>query len=272
MNVPVDGPATAPESAPDAAAAPRKPRRVFPYVLTGVLVLGVGAGATFTGVTVSSADRTAPTVAWEEPPATGKDPAAANLGKGRASTPLSKLLLPVPDGYGLGPDIEQYGNDGEVSARDARALLKQAGKGLTGKKRRDFDKRVDKLGIQGIAMRSYETDDSTLVVDVQVVHLKNRRYGAEMHELRSEVAGILKFPKGPKIDGHRNAACWVMPQPKGGDKEERENSLDGMVCSAHDSEYSVTVTASGTRPFDRSAVAELVKKQLDHIKSPGEYV
>ncbi|WP_265867429.1 hypothetical protein [Streptomyces sp. SKN60] len=248
--------------------APRAPRRLFPYVLTGVLVLGVGAGATFTGVTVAGADRHAPTVAWEEPPTPAKDP-AANAADGRASTPLSKLLLPVPEGYGLGPDVEEFGNDGEVSAKDAVALVKQSGKGLSGKKRREFDKRIEKLGIQGIAVRSYASDDANVVLEVQVVRMKNKRFGAEMHKMRNELAGLLKFPKGPKIAGHKNATCWAMPKPKG---EHAEESLDGMVCSAYDSEYSVTVTASGSRPFDKSAVAELVKKQLDHIKSPGEYV
>lgn len=250
------------------APAPRARRRLFPYVLTGVLVLGVGAGATFTGVTVAGADRHAPTVGWETPPTPAKDP-AANAADGRASTPLSKLLLPVPEGYGLGPDVEEFGNDGEVSAKDAVALVKQSGKGLSGKKRREFDKRIEKLGIQGIAVRSYASDDANLVLEVQVVRMKDKRFGAEMHKMRNELADLLKFPKGPKIADHKNATCWAMPKPKGEDAEE---SLDGMVCSAYESEYSVSVTASGSRPFDKSAVAELVKKQLDHIKSPGEYV
>ncbi|MFF9195060.1 hypothetical protein ACF09L_07625 [Streptomyces sp. NPDC014779] len=268
----VAGPVDLHQNQETAAAAPRARRRLFPYVLTGVLVLGVGAGATYTGVTVAGAERHAPTVAWEEPPTPPKDP-AANAADGRASTPLSKLLLPVPLGYALGPDIEEYGNDVELSAQDAVALAKQSGKGLSGKKRRDFDKRIEKLGIQGIAMRSFVSDDSDLVVEVQVVRMKDKRFGERMYAMRGEVADLLKFPKGPKIDGHKNAGCWLMPQPKGDSEDgDAEENLDGMLCSAYDSEYSVSVTAFGSRPFDKSAVAALVKKQLDHIKSPGEYV
>ncbi|MFE5296635.1 hypothetical protein [Streptomyces sp. NPDC056632] len=267
----------APAAAPDAAArAPRKPRRLFPYVLGGVLVLGVAAGGTYTGVTVAGAERHAPTFGWEEPApgSESKDPAAGTALRGRASTPLSKLLLPVPDGYVLGPEVERYGNDGELSSRDATALLKQQGKGLAGKKRREFDKRIDKLGIQGIAVRSYASDDDVLVVQVQVVHMKDKRFGKELRRMQAEIAGLLKLPKGPRIEGHRDVSCFGMPKPKGGDEAEDDSdrSLDGMVCSAAESDYYVSVNASGSRPFDKSAVATLVKQQLDHITSPGEYV
>ncbi|MFG3347269.1 hypothetical protein ACGF1Z_19625 [Streptomyces sp. NPDC048018] len=272
----VDGgtPVTA-VAGPDAVVpAPRRPRRLFPYVLGGVLLLGVAAGGTYTGVTVAGADRHAPTFGWEEPVADGesKDPAADTALRGRTSTPLSKLLLPVPDGYVLGPDVEQYGNDGELSSRDATALLKQQGKGLAGKKRREFDQRIEKLGIQGIAVRSYASD--AVVVDVQIVQMKDKRFGTEMRRMQSEIARLLKLPKGPRIEGHRDVSCFGMPKPKDDDEAEDDgdSGVDGMVCSASESDYYVSVHASGSRPFDRTAVAALVKKQLDHIKSPGEYV
>ncbi|MFJ9829087.1 hypothetical protein ACIRSU_32635 [Streptomyces sp. NPDC101160] len=264
-----------PAPAPAPVRAQRRPRRLFPYVLGGVLVLGLAAGGTYTGVTVAGAERHAPTIGWEEPApdaasdAESKDPAADALVHGKSSTPLSKLLLPVPEGYVLGPDVDRYGNDGELSARDAIALVEQQGKGLSGKKRRDFDKRIEKLGIQGIAVRSYASEDDDLVVEVQVVHLKDKRFGADLRRLQAEIADLLGFPKGPKIADHKNASCFAMPKPK---KTKGDEGLDGMVCSANESGYYVSVNASGSRPFDKSAVAELVKKQLDHIKSPGEYV
>lgn len=272
--------APAPGDVPASAPAPRTPRRLFPYVLGGVLVLGLAAGGTYTGVTVAGAERHSPTIGWVEPApdaagdAESKDPAADSVVHGRASTPLSKLLLPVPEGYVLGPDVDRYGNDGELSARDAVALVKQQGKGLSGKKRRDFEKRIEKLGIQGIAVRSYASEDDDLVVEVQVVHLKDKRFGADLRRLQAGIADMLGFPKGPKIADHKNASCFAMPKPKdkGNGKGKGDDGLDGMVCSANESGYFVSVNASGSRPFDRSAVAELVKKQLDHIKSPGEYV
>ncbi|MET9436253.1 hypothetical protein [Streptomyces sp. NPDC006551] len=258
------------------AEEPTKPgrgRRLLTAVLPAVLVLGViGGGVTYTGVTVAAADRSAPTVVWEAGSATeGSDP-AAGIVRGKASTPLSKLLLPVPEGYSLGPDIETYGNDGELGGKEAAALVKREGKGLSGKKRREYEKEVDRLGVQGIAVRSFVSDENDVVVDVTLMRMKDKKQIGKMFQLRKEIADLLEFPKGPKISGHKNAVCYVMPELEGLDKKEKAKQLEGMVCIAYDSENLVAVTAAGAKPFDRSAVAALVKKQLDHIKSPGEYV
>ncbi|MFI8289569.1 hypothetical protein ACIGBL_10500 [Streptomyces sp. NPDC085614] len=273
-----EGSAPAEEAAGTAAAdAPGKKGRarvLLTVALPAVLVLGaVGGGLTYTGVTVSGADRTAETVVWEKTRATAadKDP-AGGFERGRASTPLSKLLLPVPSDYELGPDVETYGNDGELGAKEATALMKQEGKGLSGKKRRDFEKRVDRLGVQGVAVRTYVSSDEDLVVYVHITRMKDKSRIRDMFELRKELAGLLKFPKGPKIDAQATSICNLVPQEKGLSKKEQADQLDGMLCSAYDSDVFVTVTAEGSKPFDKSAVAALVKKQLDHIESPGEYV
>ncbi|MET9372578.1 hypothetical protein ABZX98_00280 [Streptomyces sp. NPDC002992] len=270
MAPPVDVPASEPKKKTG------RGRKLLTVVLPAVLVLGaIGGGVTYTGVTVSSADRTAPTTVWEQPDlgAMPKDP-ALDVARGRSSTPLSKLLLPVPSAYELGPDIESYGNDGELGAKEAAALLKQQGKGLSGKKRRDYEKRVERLGVQGIAVRSFAWPEQGLLVDVHITRMKDKKRIREMFELREDLSGLLELPAGPKIDGHRNSACFMIPQDEddGMDKEEKEAQLDGMVCAAYDSDVFVSVTAVGVKPFQKSAVAELVKKQLDHIKSPGEYV
>ncbi|MGW7428954.1 hypothetical protein ACWGIN_05330 [Streptomyces sp. NPDC054861] len=267
-----DADEVSPETVPPAEPRGRG-RTLLTLVLPCVLVLGaIGGGVTYTGVTVASADRSAPTVAWERGTSSAQpDPAEYAL-RGKTSTPLSKLLLPVPEGYVLGPDIESYGNDGELGEKEATALVKQEGKGLSGKKRREYEKRVDRLGIQGIAVRSFAAEMSGIVMNVHITRMKDKKRIREMFELRKEVADFLKFPKGPKITGHRNAVCYGMPQSKEGTKAEREKLLDGMVCVAYDSEVLVTVRATGVRPFAKSAVARLTKQQLDHIKSPGEYV
>ncbi|MFF8607984.1 hypothetical protein ACF06X_18805 [Streptomyces sp. NPDC015346] len=263
--VPADGP-----------TKPRRRRTLLTVVLPAALVLGaVGGGLTYTGVTVNAADRSAPTVVWEEQEATqrgGEDPAVLGATRGKASAPLSKLLLPAPYGFELGPDVETYGNDGELDAKAAAALLKEEGKGLSGKKRRDYEKRVDRLGVQGFAVRSFQSVDEDLVVTVHLTQMKDKKRIREMFELRKELSGLLDFPKGPKIGGHKNSACFMVPQDPDLDKEEQEDQLAGMVCSAYDAGVSVTVTAWGTKPFEEAVVAEIVKKQLDHITSPGEYV
>ncbi|MFB7370185.1 hypothetical protein ACFC0D_10115 [Streptomyces sp. NPDC056222] len=267
--------ATVPADEPKEPGKPGRARRLLTIVLPAVLVLGaVGGGVAYTSVTVRDADRAAPTVVWEQPDLSKvpKDP-ALDVARGKASTPLSKLLLPVPSAYELGPDIEGYGNDGELSGKEAAALLKEDGKGLSGKKRRDYEKDIDRLGVQGIAFRSYAWPEQGTVVTVHITRMKDKKAIRGMYELRKGLsADLLKFPKGPKIGGHKNSACFMYPQEKGLDKEEQAEQLDGMVCTAYDSEVLVTVTAAGPKPFDKSAVAELVRKQLDHLKSPGEYV
>ncbi|MFG2329756.1 hypothetical protein ACGFMM_09020 [Streptomyces sp. NPDC048604] len=265
-----------PWAAPEAPSAAPARRRLLTVVLPAALVvLALGGAAAYTGVTVSRADRSAPTEIWAqtETDGTDKDPAADRAKRGRSDTPLSKLLLPVPDGYVLGPDEELYGNDGELGGKEALALLKREGKGLAGKKRRDFEKRVERLGVQGFAVRTFARSPAgDLLVNVQVVRMKDKRQIREMHELRNELSEFLKLPKGPKISGHKNAACFLMPEPEGLDKEEKEEALDGVICSAYDSDVLVLVAATGPRPIDKSEVADLLKKQLDHIKSPGEYI
>ncbi|MFF5787286.1 hypothetical protein ACFY8P_20240 [Streptomyces sp. NPDC012693] len=250
-------------------------RGLLKNVLAAVLVLGtVGGGVAYTAVTVDRADRTAPTEAWAQPAVTQtpEDP-AAGIVRGRASTPLSRLLLPVPDGYVLGADLAGHGNDGELAGRQAAALLKQAGKGTYGKKRREYEKRVDKLGIQGMATRSYASVENDLQVEALVLRMKDKKQVRAFFELRKELAELLDLRKGPKIKDHaKNSACYLGPEPEGGDEEEREARLRSLTCWAYDGEVMVTVTAFGAAPLDQKAVALLVEKQLRHIESPGEYV
>ncbi|MFE5830806.1 hypothetical protein ACFQ8W_11245 [Streptomyces sp. NPDC056508] len=249
-------------------------RILLGVVLPSVLVLGlIGGGVTYTALTVSSADRTAPTQVWGTPEKTARDedPAAA-LARGRAGTPLSRLLLPLPEGYEFGPDEELYGNDGELGAAEATALMKQGGKGLSGKKRREFEKRVDKLGIGGIAVRTFADPDRDVVVSFQIARMKDRKRVKDSYRLSKEVMDFLEFPKGPEVKDHRDAVCYTAPDNDELDKKEQALALEEMICLAYDSEVMVTLKAVGAKPFDGARVADLLKQQLDHIASPGEYV
>ncbi|MEW1893344.1 MULTISPECIES: hypothetical protein [unclassified Streptomyces] len=256
---------------PFAAPAPAsrgRARRVVLTVLPVVLVLAaVGGAAAYTKATVDGADRAVPTQLWQKParePA--KDP-AGDLARGRATTELSKLLLPVPAGYRLGPDSGTYGNDAEVSGAAATAEMKDGGRGLSGRQRRDFEKRIDKLRIQGLAVRTYASHDNDLVIDTQLVRMKDKRAVRDLYTFRHELFDSIDVLRdGPKIAGHpKNASCFLDPK-------DDERRIEGMFCMAYEGEVMVTFSASGIEPFRKSAVAELVKDQLKHITSPGEYV
>ncbi|MFH8756208.1 hypothetical protein [Streptomyces atroolivaceus] len=267
---PLPEPPDAPESpgAPDAAARPGRARRILLTALPFVLVLGaVGGAAAYTVTAVDGADRSVETTVWRvaegEP---GKDP-ARDTSRGRADTALSKLLLPVPAGYRLGPDEGEYGNDGEVDGKQAVAAAKESNRGLAGKERREFDKRIDKLRIQGLAVRSYVSQENDLEVHAEIMRMKDKKAVRDFHTFQTELLDVLGiFRDGPKVKGHtRNAACYLQPKDSDSDIEE-------MVCAAYDGELSISYSASGIKPVDKAAVAALLKDQLDHITSPGEYV
>ncbi|MBM7436693.1 hypothetical protein [Streptomyces sp. HB132] len=251
----------------DAPARPGRVRRKLLTALPAVLVLGaVGVAAGYTHATVDEADRSVETTVWRvsarEP---GKDP-ARDTSRGKADTALSRLMLPVPAGYRLGPDDGEHGNDGEMDGKRAVAAMKEGNRGLAGKERRDYDKRIDKLRVQGLAVRSYTTQENDLEVHAQVMRMKDTKAVRSFYTFRTELFDILgTFRKGPEIKGHtRNATCYLQPE---GDSE-----IEDMVCAAYDGELSISVSATGVKPVDKAAVAELLKDQLEHIKSPGEYV
>ncbi|MGW0563668.1 hypothetical protein ACWDZ4_24435 [Streptomyces sp. NPDC003016] len=247
-------------------------RRLFGTVLPAVLVVGaLGGGAAYTVNTAGSADVTAPTTVWKESDREPAEDPAGDVAKGRDSTELSRLLLPVPETYRLGPDIDSYGNDGELSSAQAVALLKEQGGEIYGKNRREYERRVDKLGVQGIAVRSYTSNAGDLVVQTQIVRIKDEKQVHDLYKFRTELLRFLGVPKGPKVGGHKEASC-VMAAPTGRSGTEEKPGLDGMFCMAYDGELMVNVTASGTEPFSKSDVTRLVEDQLDHVVSPGEYI
>ncbi|MEV6395666.1 hypothetical protein AB0M39_12945 [Streptomyces sp. NPDC051907] len=251
---------------PVAAVTRARKRFLVSRVLAVVLVLGVvGGGLAYTTYAIDGADRTVPTRVWQKPDGKPSEDPAKNADKGRTDTPLSRRLAPVPEGFRLGPDIEAYGNDGELSGKEAAALLKTMGKGLSGKQRREYEKRVEEAGLQGFAMRSYTSDGNDLVVEVYVGRMKDKQAVQSWYASQFDPESTEGLRKGPAIEGHKKAKCFLQP-------ETPELDLDAMRCVAYDGDLIVGLTAYGTAPLDTSAAADLAKEQLDHIASPGEYV
>ncbi|CAL9479862.1 hypothetical protein [Streptomyces sp. enrichment culture] len=250
--------------------------RVLGVALPVVLALGaVGGGLTYVKKTADEADRSVPTALWSRnQPKPAPDPAGDAPVRGRSSTPMSRLLLPVPEGYRLGPDMGEYGHDSVADGKEATQRLKGFGRGLAGKNRRDYERRIDKLGIQGMAMRSYLADSDALVVEVQILRMKEGKHIRDMHDLRRVLAEWLDHKDGPRIKGHANAACFMTPitVDADGDKEKKEADIEGVECTAYTADTHISISAFATKPLDKSEVADFVKQQLDHIESPGEYI
>lgn len=254
---------TAPTAPTDPAPTAPPRRRRFPVALVATtLSLGLIAGAGAWGWSVlQEADRTAPTVVWAEPAEHPENDIPA-----LEPTGLAAQLLPVPLQYQPGPDVDEFGNDSVLDAERAVALFKEGSRGLPSAKRKRHDKAVDKLGIKGLAVRSYRPVDSRFVVEIRLAQLKNTKAVGSIAAFQKEMADAFGvFRKGPKIKDHPKATCFLMPEI---DKVD----LDVMMCTAPVGEVLVSVYAYGAKPLATGSIKNLVREQLDHISSPGEAV
>ncbi|MGW6139858.1 hypothetical protein [Streptomyces sp. NPDC055140] len=257
-------PGSTPDPAPVAGVAARR----WPAVAVAcAVVLAVGAGTGLTVTKVNAADRSAPTKVWAKP----KEQKQAKPGQARTQG-LSARLLPLPKAYRPGPDIDEYGNDKVITGKEATARLKKGARGLPSRQREEQGRAIDKLKLRGMAMRSYQlsgymgwTDEhnKSLVVDMQLAQMQNRRAGRQLKEFRSEfLRSVGVFPKGPKVKGHRNADCFLAPKDSKG-------KLEMVLCSAYEDDVLVTVTGYGPKPLNTTEVADLLARQLDRLTSQG---
>ncbi|MEU3857168.1 hypothetical protein AB0F03_07310 [Streptomyces sp. NPDC028722] len=269
-------PATAPEDPADAAVpdGPGRPRRFRrrPALVAGAtaLLLGVVAAVSVTAVTVYYA-RLAPGAAtWHLP-----EPSEGRPGK-PAATGLSGLLLPYgEDRYGRGPDVAEFGSDTELSGRQATALRKRSLAALPRSQRLLLERQIDRNPIKGMAMRSYlsapRTTDAegasgrVFTLEIVLTRMDRRTARSSTAGQREFLAAMKNLRKGPAVEGHDDAGCFL---PPAGWTDE----LDMMVCSGYVGDVLVTATATAAGPLDQKGVADMVAAQLDRIKDPGKAV
>lgn len=240
-------------------------RPALATVLGGVLVLAAaGGGIAWTGVTVHGADRTAHTTVYEEgiPTASdgvhGPDPTV-----GRTDSALAKDMLPVPDGYELGPDIDEFGNDAVLSDKEAQAVMEHGGSELPGAQGAERRKAVQKLKVKGLGMRSYSSTDSDLIIEMRIAQMGNKEAVHALSTFQAKLADALSlFRKGPAIKGHDHAKCFLLPKDSKAD-------LDEMFCTAYQGDKLVSMTASGVKPFRKDDAAKLLQHQLDRLAKGG---
>ncbi|GGJ44905.1 hypothetical protein [Streptomyces brasiliensis] len=256
----------------DGTATPaRRPRRIAAIAGTALLLLAVVAGAGYTVVTVNGADRDPGAPVWRFPEADeGKEAAAGGDG-------LRGMLLPYgTDRYGRGPDIGEFGSDAELSGGEATALRKESVRYLPRSQRRELERQIDKHPTKGMAMRSYVSDaravgsDSysydAFTLEIVLARMDNQRTVRSIATVQQEFFDAMKiFRKGPKIEGHKNAACFLPPADSG-------EKLDMMVCSAYVGDVLVTATATAGKPLNKEGAARMLRDQLDRIAEPGEAV
>jgi hypothetical protein len=264
---PVEPPVEPAAPAEPPAPKPRRSGRIAAIAGSALLAAAVVVGVGWTVVTVHGADRDAGAAVWEFPKKSGAAEKAAS------PSGLRGMLLAYGDGWKRGPDLGQFAADTELSGAQATAMRKEAIRNLPRSERRQLEKLIDKQRIEGMAMRSYVKEtggsfvtDNAVAVDIELSRMKNR--AAVRNISRSQnafLSGLDIFRKGPKIEGHKDAACFLPPKDSGED-------LESMLCSGYRGDVLVTVAAYGIKPFNAQSVAELLKDQLDRIAEPGEAV
>ncbi|GAA2481038.1 hypothetical protein [Streptomyces longisporus] len=250
------------------AGKPRRRGRIVAVTGSALLAVAVAAGVGYTVVTVNGADRDAGAAVWKFPKQKSADGERKAPAKG-----LSGMLLTYTDGWKRGPDLGDFAADTELSGAQATALRKESLRNLPRTQRRQLEKLIDKQHIEGMAMRSYVKgagseffSDTAVAVNIQLSQMKNRAAVRNISASQNEFLDRLDvFRKGPKIEGYKDAACFLPPKDSGED-------LEAMFCSAYRGNVLVTLTADGVKPFDSKGIAQLLKDQLDRIAEPGEAV
>lgn len=240
-------------------------------VAAGAVVAGVG----YTVVTVNDADRDAGAPVWTFPKG-GK--AGAGEAKAASVKGLGGMLVPYgSDGWSRGPDIGEFGYDAQLGGARATALAKESLSGLPRSQRKELEKRIDKQHISGIAMRSYVSTeelssvytDQASVMAVQLAQMGSTaavRNLARSQQSLFDALGV--FDKGPGIEGHKDAACYLPPA----DEKDGKNGLESMYCVAAQGNVLVTLTATSAKPLQKTGIAMFLREQLDRIEEPGEAV
>ncbi|MGW0603548.1 hypothetical protein [Streptomyces sp. NPDC002640] len=251
------------------AGRPGRGRRIA--VISGTaLVTAAAVGLSgFTVLTVRDADRDPGKPAWQHAQ-------AADGPKRTTEEPdgLRGMLLPWDYRESLqeGPDIEEYGSDGELSGKEATELAKEGFKDLPRSQRKQIERAIDKRRVKGIALRSYTVQGrvgpyAVETVLTQVSSEKDARSAAVAERrIFQDLTEMDVFSAGPKVPGQaKNAWCYLLEAEKKG-----QNEI--MRCVGHHGEVTVTLTAYAPRPIEKKDIAGLMGKQLDRIETPGEAV
>ncbi|MFR9796026.1 hypothetical protein ACL02U_08995 [Streptomyces sp. MS06] len=256
-----------PEAPSTPVRRPRRARRIAAaagcLLLAGAVVAGVG----YTVVTVRGADRDAGAPQWKLP--TSKP---AQAGK-TSPKGLAGMLVPYgTSGWKRGPDIGAYGADARLSAAEATAYRKKSLQSLPRTQRKLLEKEVDREHVTGMAMRSYVSEEATnynydatdsYTVTVALSRMGDKGAAREIVTSQTRLLDALDvFRKGPSIEGHKNARCYLLPVADDG-------KLDTMMCSAYVGDVLLTATAHGVKPLGTDDIVTLLGTQLNRIKEQG---
>ncbi|MEU6440525.1 hypothetical protein [Streptomyces sp. NPDC047046] len=263
-----EGTAPAPGDQGPAAPSPRpRPRTVLAYALPLLVLLGSGIGSVaYAKASSDGADRTVATEQWDRD--TMAPPAKSDFGRGSTRGTLQRQLLPVPEGYRLGPYMSKDSNDFQLSSQEITDLYSASGT-ARGADAEDMEKMLRTSAPRALAMRSYVTPEREAVYYVVLSQAKEAKTNSA--GFKAVKAVVQKaFGGGYKVPGHGKDAFCVSGGPlelwDGSDSD-----LEGYTCVGVHGDLAVSLDVTGTT-LDPDAAVDFFARQLDRLKSTGTAV
>jgi hypothetical protein len=271
QNAPLDYPFPF-AAAPPAGYAPQPPAptRTFPrakaLIAAGaVLSIAVGAGVGTYIVQQRQHRKDQAIAAAEAVQAAKPKPVAAGIrADGSHYGTLFAYLLPIPDGYVLGPYDANYGNNTYVSAAQITTQLEDLLSGIPKSDMSNAKGALANTHLKGVAVRTLDNSSSSsgtlVVVSIELLQFDVKDAKSASDSFNRLVSDLNVFRTGPSVPGYGQAKC-VLPPGLGSDK------VDEMLCVASSGDVEVMVDAQGIAPLDQSKIATLVGQQLDRLKT-----
>ncbi|QKW20865.1 hypothetical protein HUT16_18980 [Kitasatospora sp. NA04385] len=175
---------------------------------------------------------------------------------------LRDLLLPVPDGYRLGPDYKGLGNDDELGAADLERAQEELLSEMPEKYRGQLKDALGSLHFTGIGVRSLAQNDNRLTAVLKLTRFNQQTVSEQNALFGSLVDDSDLFRRGPGVPNHPDARC-VLPTLDPGDR------LDYLTCYSAEGDLLVQMRVSGVVPLDQNRVVDLFRQQLDRLARPG---
>ncbi|MEU3407056.1 hypothetical protein ABZ766_24365 [Streptomyces sp. NPDC006670] len=265
---PVEEGASSGTPSQEAAVPAVRRRRTGALVAAGVVVAALVGGGTWASSALAGADRSAPTAYWVPDGASLPNRPVPDVVPRNA---LSAKLLPMPPGYRPGPDNDVNGNDYVISGEHAVEVFKEARTGLSTSERKKRDEMLAQLKLKGVAGRTFSNDTGKLLVAIQLMQADPKALDSFSQVGRKLLESGGDGREAPKVDGYPDARCALAVSV--GEGRKTEDGIDTLSCVAVQGDVMVDFTASGPKTdFPTSDAVAVFKKQLDHLKSPGESV
>ncbi|MER5638370.1 hypothetical protein ABT095_15595 [Kitasatospora sp. NPDC002227] len=225
-------------------------------------LLGVGIGVGILKVKYPDTATTAAPQPSASAPSGSPKPSFGANSSGYHFGSMRDLLVPVPNGYQLGPDSGAYGNDTELTADQRTSWVEDAVLGLPAKMQQGVRDRWKELHLRGAGVRTFRSGQDDLVVTMWLVQYQQDAVKADnaLVEALGSDSGL--FRTGPDVPGHPEAHCYL-PFAAPGD------AIDSLICSAAEGDLRVEMRVEGIAPLPKDKAVTLFTQQLARLASPG---